>query len=192
MDPLRRCMVLELYEGILTVLPIQQTPKYRKRGDPDVGSLLDPVPCRIAEMGVRGSGFLWPRTGKDGWVVKARLAVLFVNGADKVGVKVLEVETGVGQIAVKEESKWFGQCDAGAGWLIPVPEPACRWSLQVAYLWCWNEGWIGVLGGRDADSRYRRAYSPLRNTDNISRRHQSRKTRRATAEPYDILRLDTR
>ncbi|KAK8212136.1 DNA damage-binding protein 1 [Phyllosticta capitalensis] len=125
-DPTGQYLTLELYEGIVSVVPL--TERSKKKGIPDANKIGEPVPDRIEEMFVRSSTFLHrksPDTEKplmallyeDDEESKVRLRLRQVNflpatSSDDMGSANLEVTEGV-----KEE------LDLGAGHLIPVPEP---------------------------------------------------------------------
>ena len=127
-DPTRRYLTLELYEGIITVIPIIQ--KSKKRGDPEVGSLAEPVPVRIPELFIRSSTFLYPRT-RNPEKEKPRLAILYEDNHQKVRLKIraLEYAAGgdgeAGTAYIEEVDSPNDELDLGASHIIPVPAPAC-------------------------------------------------------------------
>ncbi|KAI9795569.1 MAG: hypothetical protein M1833_006969 [Piccolia ochrophora] len=84
MDPGGRHLVLELLEGILTVIPIIQARQGRKKVE-GVGNLGDPVPARIPELFVRSATFLH---GTE----KPRLALLWEDGHRKVHLRTKDVD----------------------------------------------------------------------------------------------------
>ncbi|MCJ1356309.1 MAG: hypothetical protein MMC33_006304 [Icmadophila ericetorum] len=126
-DPTGRFMTLELFEGQVTVIPIIQ--KSRKRGDPEIGSLDDPVPVRISELFVRSSAYLYPRSPNPE-KEKPRMAILFEDSHQKIRLKVRTVEysaggsgePGMGEMVEVDIDN--NELDAGASHIIPVPAPA--------------------------------------------------------------------
>jgi DNA damage-binding protein 1 len=128
-DPARRFLALELFEGIVTIFPIGQ--RHKKKGDLEQGTLGEPVPVRIPELFVRSYAFLHSRsTEKE----KIRLAILYEDGHDKVEliIRTLEYLPGLngepGSADLMEENKrdrLQEDFDFGASHIIPVPAPAC-------------------------------------------------------------------
>ncbi|KAI9821744.1 MAG: hypothetical protein M1827_002325 [Pycnora praestabilis] len=127
-DPTGRFMTLELFEGVITVLPIVQ--KSRKKGDAAIGSLGDPVPSRISELFVRSSAFLYPRR-EDTLKSKPKLALLYEDNHNKVRVKARQLEYTAGgsgdpgTVDLEDVENINREVEAGASHLIPVPTPIC-------------------------------------------------------------------
>ncbi|KAI9763145.1 MAG: hypothetical protein M1835_007918 [Candelina submexicana] len=123
-DPSGRFMTLELYEGIITVLPIVQ--KSKKKGDPEVGSLGDPVLARIPELFVRSSAFLYPRKASE----KPKIALLYEDSQKNVQVTARELSyiaggsDGAGSVELEDIEQVHQEAEPGASHLIPVPAPA--------------------------------------------------------------------
>ncbi|KAK2776721.1 hypothetical protein FQN52_003288 [Onygenales sp. PD_12] len=142
-DPSGKYMTLELYEGIVTVIPIGQPEKQQRekgRGKrpnqvvpQKVGELGEPCQARIEELAVRSSAFLHTEADQ-----KPRLALLYEDTQGKVRLKVREllfsmggagVGGGAGGGAVGNEADLKGltvlteELDLGASFLIPVPAP---------------------------------------------------------------------
>ncbi|KAI9724000.1 MAG: hypothetical protein M1812_000718 [Candelaria pacifica] len=123
-DPSGRFMTLELYEGIITVLPTVQ--KSKRKGDPDVGSLGDPVLSRISELFVRSSAFVHPRKPSD----KPRIALLYEDSQQNVRVKARELAFTAGgagdsgSVDLNDIEGVYYEAESGASHLIPVPAPA--------------------------------------------------------------------
>ncbi|GKZ53193.1 hypothetical protein AnigIFM49718_005777 [Aspergillus niger] len=132
-DPSGRFMTLEVYEGVIAVVPIVQLPS-KKRGRqvappsgpdaPRVGELGEPTTARIDELFVRSSAFLHVQSGPP------RLALLYEDNQKKVRLKVRALHysaatASTGADAAFEESlDGFSQeLDLGASHLIPVPAP---------------------------------------------------------------------
>ncbi|KAF2754570.1 hypothetical protein EJ05DRAFT_145236 [Pseudovirgaria hyperparasitica] len=125
-DPTLKVMTLEIFEGILTVLPIVQ--KVRKKGLPgELGSLSEPIQYRISEMFVRSSAFLYPRSQSD----KPTIALLYEDTLGKVRLKLREIrypptipdgDTGSGELDIVEGID--EELELGASLLIPVAAPS--------------------------------------------------------------------
>ena len=146
-DPTRRFMTLQLYEGIITVIPLQQ--KGRKKNIPS--SLGDPLPCRIHNLFVRSSAFLYPRRGES---EKPKLALLHEDNHKKMylTVRTLDYSSGVGgdsgSVDLDEVSSSLEELELGSSHLIPVPAPACKSSVDGTELMSlWNVRWTSRTGG---------------------------------------------
>ena len=124
-DPTRRFMTLQLYEGIITVIPLRQ--KGRKKNGP--GTLGDPLPCRINNLFVRSSAFLYPREVDN---EKPKLALLHEDNHKKVylTVRTLDYSPGVsgdaGTVDLDEVNSSLEELELGSSHLVPVPAPACK------------------------------------------------------------------
>lgn len=129
-DPSGRFMTLELFEGVVTVIPILHKGKKKGAPDVDVGNLGDPVPARISELFVRSSGFLYPRSDSAG---KPRLALLYEDNHQKTRIQLRELTYNSGFIEGSAELEEIDgikdELEPGASHLIPVPAPACMYSL---------------------------------------------------------------
>lgn len=147
-DPTRRFMALLLYDGIVTVLPINQQGKKKGTGDP--GTLGDPVLSRISDFFVRSSTFLYPRQGA---AEQVKLAFLYEDNQQKVCLNIRKLDYtagGTGELGSAElEISLVAREDLelGASHLIAVPAPACmlypvlavahiltRWQLVCLFL----------------------------------------------------------
>lgn len=134
-DPSGKFLTLELYEGIVTVIPIIQPQKKKQKPPtaganetadtpPQVGELGEPTMARIDELMVRSSAFLHVE-GK----APPRLALLHEDHQRKVRLKVRELRYDAATPnssaeASFEETEVFAQeLDLGASHLIPVPAP---------------------------------------------------------------------
>ncbi|KAB8078709.1 mono-functional DNA-alkylating methyl methanesulfonate N-term-domain-containing protein [Aspergillus leporis] len=131
-DPSGRFMTLEVYEGLVGVVPIVQLPG-RKRGRnatvptgpdaPKVGELGELTTARIDELFVRSSAFLHVQSGLP------RLALLYEDNQKKVRLMVRELQytsatASTGADATLAHIADFAQeLDLGASHLIPVPAP---------------------------------------------------------------------
>jgi DNA damage-binding protein 1 len=119
-DPSGRFMTLEVYEGIITVIPLVQRGKKRKQ-EPDIAHLGEPVPSRVSEMFVRSSAFLQPRSGDD----KPKLALLYEDTHSQVKLKLRELAfASDNTVDLDEGESYRGELDLGASHLIPIEEPS--------------------------------------------------------------------
>ena len=123
-DPGRRFVVLDLFEGILTVVPIKNKTKWKRKPD-DYGNLGEPSQARIPELFVRSFAFIH---GAE----KPSLALLWEDGHKKVHVTTKELtytgpsSSDSGAVEFTDISpKLANLSDQGASHIIPVPEPAC-------------------------------------------------------------------
>ena len=125
-DPTRRFMALLLYDGIVTIVPIQQQVKKKDISEP--GTLGDPVPSRISDFFVRSSTFLHPRQGA---YEQLKLAFLYEDNQQNVCLNIRKLEYSAGatgeQGGADLEQIILAQDDLelGASHLIAVPAPAC-------------------------------------------------------------------
>lgn len=125
-DPTKRLMTLELYEGIVNVVPI--THRGRRKNEGEVGALREPVPCRIPELNVRASCFLNRRKDKD----RPQLALLHEDSMGKVRLKLREIDyqpalraEDPGAVEMdKDEVDVKGELELGASHIIPLGAPA--------------------------------------------------------------------
>ncbi|PNS18786.1 hypothetical protein CAC42_5325 [Sphaceloma murrayae] len=122
-DPTGRFMTLEIYEGIVNVIPIAAEGKKKSKEEP--GTLRDPIPTRIPELSVRSSAFLHRRREKD----KPQLALLYEDSTANVHLRIRELDYSPG---LKDEgSAEFenpidieGNVGLGASHIIPLGAPA--------------------------------------------------------------------
>jgi DNA damage-binding protein 1 len=119
-DPSGRFMTVEVYEGILTVIPLVQRGKKRKQ-ESDIANLGEPQPVRLSEMFVRSSAFLRPRTFDD----KPKLALLYEDTQSQVKLKLRELSLAGGdQVELDEGQACRAELELGASHLIPIEEPS--------------------------------------------------------------------
>lgn len=133
-DPSGRFMTLEIYEGVIAVIPIVQLPTKKKSRSiavasgpdaPGVGELGEPTLTRVDELFVRSSAFLHVQSDKP------RLALLYEDNQKKVRLKVRELHYTAATATVSadatfkepEFSNFAQDLDLGASHLIPVPAP---------------------------------------------------------------------
>ena len=129
-DPSRRYMTLQLFDGIVTVIPIIQS-KSKKKNSSEPGTLGPPVPARIPELFVRSSAFL--RSEEDA-NAKPMLALLYENNLQQacLSIRALDYTPGpqgeVGSAELDEVLATRDDLEVGASHLIPIPGPACVYS----------------------------------------------------------------
>jgi len=118
-DPSGRFMTLEVYEGIITIIPLVQRGKKRKQ-EPDIAHLGEPVPSRVSEMFVRSSTFLRPRNFDD----KPKLALLYEDTHSLVKLKLRELSfASDNSVDLDEGESYRGELELGSSHLIPIEEP---------------------------------------------------------------------
>ena len=143
-DPSGRFMTLEMYEGLIAVIPIVQLPG-KKRGRaptlpsgpdaPQVGELGELTTARIDELFVRSSTFLHVQSGAP------RLALLYEDSQKKVRLSVRELQYTAATMSSSADATFahiadFAQeLDLGASHLIPVPAPLGLFPLPVSILY---------------------------------------------------------
>ncbi len=119
-DPTGRFMTVEVYEGIITVIPLVQRGKKRKQ-EPDIAHLGEPQPIRLSEMFVRSSTFLRPRSYDE----KPKLALLYEDTHSQVKLKLRELTfSGVDQVELEEGEICKAELELGSSHLIPIEEPS--------------------------------------------------------------------
>jgi DNA damage-binding protein 1 len=117
-DPSGRFMTVEVYEGIITVIPLVQRGKKRKQ-EADIAHLGDPQPVRLSEMFVRSSAFLRPRSQDD----KPKLALLYEDTHSHVKLKLRELAYLGEEVDLQEGESCKSELELGSSHLIPVEEP---------------------------------------------------------------------
>jgi DNA damage-binding protein 1 len=133
-DPSRRFMTLELYDGVVTVIPLQQATdrgQSAKRQSvtkqEDRGILGYPVQVRIEELATRSSAYLDVDSSSR---AKPRLAILWEDNADAPQLKMRELDyfpDAAGDQAsaeLKTVAEFRGHLDLGVSHLVPVPAPS--------------------------------------------------------------------
>jgi DNA damage-binding protein 1 len=118
-DPTGRFMTVEVYEGIITVIPLVQRGKKRKQ-EADIAHLGDPQPVRLSEMFVRSSAFLRPRSQDD----KPKLALLYEDTHSHVKLKLREMTYLGDEVDLQEGETCKAELELGSSHLIPVEEPS--------------------------------------------------------------------
>ena len=134
-DPSGRFMILEIYEGVITVIPIMHLSTRKRRGgtlssstaasdNPQIGELGEPTMVRIEELVVRSSAFLHVESK-----ALPRLALLHQDNQDRVRLKVRSLHfnaatsSSSAEASFAEEDVFAQELDFGASHLIPVPAP---------------------------------------------------------------------
>lgn len=118
-DPTGRFMTIEIYEGIITVIPLVQRGKKRKQ-EPDISHLGEPQACRLPEMFVRSSTFLRPRSSEE----RAKLALLYEDTHSTVRLRIRELGFESGDFVELDDGESYrGELELGASHLIPIEAP---------------------------------------------------------------------
>ncbi|KAF2708767.1 hypothetical protein K504DRAFT_467997 [Pleomassaria siparia CBS 279.74] len=118
-DPSGRFMTLEVYEGIITVIPLVHRGKKRKQ-ESEVAHLGEPIPSRVSEMFVRSSAFLRPRSADE----KPKLALLYEDTHSQVKLKLRELAfASDNSVELDEGESYRGELELGSSHLIPIEEP---------------------------------------------------------------------
>jgi DNA damage-binding protein 1 len=125
-DPTKRFMTVEIYEGIVTVIPISHDSKRKPATTVKPATLGEPTPTRISELNVRSSAFLHRRDRKD----KPQLALLYEDSVGKVRLKIRELDytpalaaNEPGTAELEKEQDADKELDLGASHLLPLPAP---------------------------------------------------------------------
>ncbi|KAL8940928.1 MAG: hypothetical protein Q9211_002047 [Gyalolechia sp. 1 TL-2023] len=123
-DPTKQYMALQLYDGIITIIPL--IGKGKKRGPSEPFTLGEPVPTRIAEFFVRSSCFLYPR---DDAGIQPRFAILYEDNQQKICLSIKNLVFSPGGAGDPGSASLDGistrdDLELGASHLIPVPAPA--------------------------------------------------------------------
>ena len=142
-DPTGRFMTLEIYEGVIVVIPIVEAWKKKGRVSqaalqadaPQVGELGEPTASRIDELFVRSSAFLHSASNQP-W-----LALLYEDNQQKVRLRIRELmyirasasnpaDATFEEVRDKKlDGGVFGhELDVGSSHLIPIPAPL-GWCL---------------------------------------------------------------
>ena len=124
-DPTEEFMTLEVYEGIITTMPLMR--RGRKKEILATGELGEPVSARIPEFIVRDSAFLPRPPGRN---EKPKHALLYEDYEGKVRLRIRElaytaVSGGEGSIEFEDDPQRLPvlPMDLGASVLIPIPDP---------------------------------------------------------------------
>jgi DNA damage-binding protein 1 len=117
-DPTGRFMTVEVYEGIVTVIPLVRARK--RKQESDVAHLGDPQPCRLSEMFVRSSAFLRSRKSIDD---KPKMALLYENTHTQVKLRIRELSFSNDSIELDDGEHSRGELELGASHLIPLESP---------------------------------------------------------------------
>lgn len=126
-DPTRRFLTLELYDGVVTVVPIEQPSNKRVKRESSsvsrVGSLGEPVQVRIEELVTRSSAFVMTEPEDKS---NPRLAILWEDNQEVPQLKVREISYYPGDSPsadLETVAELRKELDAGVSHLIPVAPP---------------------------------------------------------------------
>ncbi|KAB8627263.1 hypothetical protein FH972_026096 [Carpinus fangiana] len=125
-DPSGAFMTLEIFEGIVTIIPLNQK-QPKKEADLAVGALTEPIPIRVQEMYVRASTFFKSKANEK----KPLFAMIHEDSSKVVRLKVRQLtytsglhDNGNAELDPVEDAP-ESQLENGATFLIPVPGPTC-------------------------------------------------------------------
>ncbi|KAI1579708.1 MMS1-N multi-domain protein [Pyrenophora tritici-repentis] len=118
-DPSGRFMTVEVYEGIITVIPLVQRGKKRKQ-EADIAHLGEPQPVRLPEMFIRSSAFLRPRSPDE----KPKMALLYEDTHSQVKLKLRELTYAGDEVDLQEGEICESDLELGSSHLIPVEKPS--------------------------------------------------------------------
>lgn len=124
-DPSRRFMALQLYDGIVTIIPIIQS-QSKKKSSFLPGTLGEPVSARIPELFIRS--LAWVRPGDE----NAQIALLYEDNHQKTCLvtRALEYTPGghgdSGSADLENPVETHEDLEVGASHLIPVSAPTCK------------------------------------------------------------------
>lgn len=127
LDPDRRYLTLDLYKGVISVVPLNHAEK--RKGDVQHGVLGEPVPTRIPELEVRSSVFLHDMKKDTRTKAKSRMALLYeqVNQQVNLSVRKVDYSPGVSEnsgSADLDSLAWtYENLESGSNHLIAVPAP---------------------------------------------------------------------
>ena len=132
-DPSRRYMTLELYDGVVTVIPIIQSRRKSSSSrresvpvDGEAGTLGDPMQVTIEEHTTRSSAFMQTAPGSK---EKPRMALLWEDNLETPQLKIRELTYIPGaagdppSVDMKTVAELRGNLDLGVSHLIPVSAP---------------------------------------------------------------------
>jgi DNA damage-binding protein 1 len=125
-DPTHQVMALQLYDGIVTVIPLGKSGK--KKDPSGDGTLGDPIPVRIPDLFIRSAAFLYSRKEQK---EQPKLAFLYEDIRQMVclSIRILDHSVGTsgeaGSADLEDLLDNRTDLDLGASHLIPVPAPAC-------------------------------------------------------------------
>lgn len=126
LDPTHKFFALQLYDGIVTVVPIAG--KGKRKGDPEAGALGEPASARISDLFIRSSTFLHARNESR---EKPRIAFLFEDNRQRacLTIRVLDYSAGnsrdAGNADLEAVTISRDDLELGSSHLIPVSAPAC-------------------------------------------------------------------
>ncbi|KAF2838953.1 DNA damage-binding protein 1 [Patellaria atrata CBS 101060] len=123
-DPSGKFITLEIYEGVVNVIPIIQKTK-KTKPNAEIGGLGEPLPARIPELFVRSSAFLQRKLHRP------KMVILYQNNlSQRVYLKFrhLVYDPGMGNEAgsvdLEDAHGYEEEINLGASHIIPVSEPA--------------------------------------------------------------------
>ena len=144
-DQRRQFLTMEIFEGVLTVVPIHtKQPKGKRATEApvDIGNLTDDYhPLRISEIMVRSSTYLNYKTESP--KEHARIASLYEDNQERAWLKVrtLAPDKGLEYIDFEDEFMVLNdKLDPTASHLIPVPNPVNGMIILSETRLTWSDG----------------------------------------------------
>ena len=128
-DPSCQFLALQLYDGIVTVIPLKN--KNKKKGSNESEILGEPVSTRISDLFIRSSAFLYPRQENK---EQRKLAFLYEDTHQKVHLNIRALDYTAGGIGDSGDADLENiissrdNLEPGASHLIPIPAPACKYA----------------------------------------------------------------
>ena len=128
-DPSRRFLALQLYDGIVTIVPIHQAQSRKKPSSVQAGTLGEPVPARIPEFFIRSLAFLRSENTDS---EKPRIAILYEDNHQKACliIRTLDYTPGSqgesGSADLDDVVEVHEDIEAGSSHLISVAGPSCK------------------------------------------------------------------
>ena len=129
LDPDRRYLALDLYKGVVSIIPFNYGSK--RKGDSGTGALGEPVPTRIPELEVRSSVFLFDRKRDARAKGNSRMALLYEDVSQQVNLSVRKlvytpgVSGDAGSVDLDTLVWTYENLESGSNQLIAVPAPTC-------------------------------------------------------------------
>ena len=141
-DAKRHMMILEIFEGVLTVIPLIQKHK-KKTIDVDEGNLGEPINIRIKELFIRSSAFLssYDSSSIGSKNANVRIALLHEDNHSKMQLLIKELGPVKGvpdTYDIENDELLQMEVDAGATHLIPLSAPARMFVFKYKILMLMN------------------------------------------------------
>lgn len=128
LDPADRFLVLQLYDGMVTVIPLAA---WRRRAEPNF--LGEPVVARISDRFIRSSTFLYPRPEREKGAKSdlPKIAFLFEDNQQNTCFRIRSLEHFDGDPAranLHPTNVFRSDLEPHTNHLIPVQAPTCTYA----------------------------------------------------------------